>query len=75
MVLRAGIPVLGPPPAELFDPVPHADLVRAIVGDLDALLADLGGDTRNVILIFSPASGARPPAGTSGRRTRRRISA
>jgi predicted nucleotidyltransferase len=53
MVLLAGAPVLGPPPAELFDPVPHDDLVRAIVGDLDALLADLGDDTRNVILTLA----------------------
>ncbi len=53
MVLLGNTPVLGPPPAEIFDPVPHDDLVRAIVGDIDALLGDLDEDTRNVILTLA----------------------
>lgn len=53
MVLLANTPVLGPPPAEVFDPIPHDDLVRAIAGDIDALLGDLDGDTRNVILTLA----------------------
>lgn len=53
MVLVAKTPVLGPPPAEIFDPVPHDDLVRAIVGDIDSLLGDLAEDTRNVILTLA----------------------
>lgn len=53
MVLLGNTPVLGPPPEVIFDPVPHDDLVRAIVGDIDALLGDLDSDTRNVILTLA----------------------
>ncbi len=53
MVLLGNTPVLGPPPADIFEPVPHDDLVSAIVGDIDALLGDLDGDTRNVILTLA----------------------
>ena len=53
MVLLANSPVLGPPPAAIFDPVPHDDLLRAIVGDIDALLGKLDSDTRNVILTLA----------------------
>lgn len=53
MALLADAPVLGPPPAEVFDPVPPADLVRASVGAVDILLADLEDDTRNVILTLA----------------------
>jgi streptomycin 3"-adenylyltransferase len=53
MVLLGNTPVPGPPPAEIFDPVPRDDLVRAIVGDIEALLGDLDGDTRNVILTLA----------------------
>lgn len=53
MVLLGNKPVLGPPPAEIFDPVPHDDLLRAIVGDIDALLGNLDSDTRNVILTLA----------------------
>ncbi len=53
MALLGNTPLLGPPPAEVFDPVPHDDLVRAIVGDADALLGDLDTDTRNVILTLA----------------------
>ena len=53
MVLLARTAVLGPPPDEIFDPVPHDDLVRAIVGDVDRLLDELGMDTRNVILTLA----------------------
>jgi predicted nucleotidyltransferase len=53
-MLRLGSrPLLGPPASEVFDPVPHDDLVSAIVGDVDHLLADLGDDTRNVILTLA----------------------
>jgi len=50
MVILANSPVLGPPPAEIFDRIPHEDLLRAIVGDIDSLLGNLDSDTRNVIL-------------------------
>jgi len=53
MVLLGNTPVLGPPPDEIFDPVPHDDLVSAIVGDIDALLGELDEDTRNVILTLA----------------------
>jgi predicted nucleotidyltransferase len=53
MVLLADTPLLGPPPAQIFDPVPHEDLVSAIVGDIDALLEDLDEDTGNVILTLA----------------------
>ena len=53
MVVLGDKPLLGPPPAEVFDPVPHGDLVRAMVDGIDALLADLAEDTRNVILTLA----------------------
>jgi predicted nucleotidyltransferase len=53
MVLLANAPVLGPRPAEIFDPVPHDDLVNAMVGDIDSLLEDLDADTGNVILTLA----------------------
>jgi streptomycin 3"-adenylyltransferase len=53
MVLLGNRPVLGPPPADLFDPVPHDDLINAMVGGIDSLLANLDGDTRNVILTLA----------------------
>jgi CTP:molybdopterin cytidylyltransferase MocA/predicted nucleotidyltransferase len=53
MVLLANAPAFGPPPSEFFDPVPHADLVKAIVGDIDALVGDIEDDTRNVILTLA----------------------
>jgi streptomycin 3"-adenylyltransferase len=43
----------GPPPAEVLDPVPVADLARASVDGLPGLLADLPGDTRNVLLTLA----------------------
>jgi predicted nucleotidyltransferase len=53
MVLLAEAPLLGPPPGEILEPVPYDDLVRAIVGDVASLLADLATDTRNVILTLA----------------------
>jgi predicted nucleotidyltransferase len=53
MVLLYNTPVLGPPPAELFDSVPHDDLLRATVGGIDSLLCDLESDTRNVVLTLA----------------------
>jgi aminoglycoside 9-adenylyltransferase len=48
-----GITLLGPPPRELLDPVPEADLCRALRDALPALLADLDGDERNVLLTLA----------------------
>ena len=53
MARLADTPLLGPPPAEVFDPVPRDDLVRAIVGDIDSLLGDLDSDRRNVLLTLA----------------------
>jgi predicted nucleotidyltransferase len=53
MVLAGNHPLFGPPPAELLDPVPLADLRRAIVAGVPGLLADLLADTRNVILTLA----------------------
>ncbi|MFD8009110.1 aminoglycoside adenylyltransferase family protein [Streptomyces sp. NPDC058955] len=51
---RAGdVPLWGPRPTELFDPVPAADLRAAIVAGVPDLLADLDGDTRNVLLTLA----------------------
>jgi predicted nucleotidyltransferase len=48
-----GVALLGPPPRELLDPVPEADLRRALRDVLPALLADLRGDERNVLLTLA----------------------
>jgi streptomycin 3"-adenylyltransferase len=53
-VTLAGNHVLfGPPPAKLLDPVPPADIRRAIVAGIPTLLEDLDTDTRNVLLTFA----------------------
>ncbi|MDN3023361.1 aminoglycoside adenylyltransferase family protein [Streptomyces sp. S.PB5] len=53
MTLRGNATVYGPPPAELLDPVPPADLRHAIVEGIPQLIADLDGDTRNVLLTLA----------------------
>ncbi|MCI4062593.1 aminoglycoside adenylyltransferase family protein [Micromonospora sp. R77] len=53
MALRGDHPLTGPPPADVLDPVPHADFVRATVAGIPGLLDDLTGDTRNVLLTFA----------------------
>jgi predicted nucleotidyltransferase len=53
MVLLADTPVIGPPPRDVFAPVPRDDLVRAISGGIDELVGDLDTDTRNVILTLA----------------------
>jgi predicted nucleotidyltransferase len=53
MTLLANHPLLGPPPAEVFDPVPHADFITAIVSGMDGLLRDLDSDTCNVMLTLA----------------------
>ncbi|MGW6914383.1 aminoglycoside adenylyltransferase family protein [Kitasatospora sp. NPDC054939] len=52
-VLAGDHPLVGPPPGALLDPVPHADLVRASADAVPELLADLEGDTRNVLLTLA----------------------
>ncbi len=43
----------GPPPDQVMDPVPQADLRRAVVAGVPSLLADLGWDQRNVLLTLA----------------------
>lgn len=52
-VRSGGIALAGPPPRDLLDPVPHADLVRACLAGVPGLVADLADDTRNVVLTFA----------------------
>jgi streptomycin 3"-adenylyltransferase len=53
MALQANHPLFGPPPAEVLDPIPAADVRRAMVDGIPSLLADLDGDERNVVLTFA----------------------
>jgi streptomycin 3"-adenylyltransferase len=53
MVLLGNTPLVGPPPAEVFDPIPRDDYISAMVADIDALLGSLDWDTRNVILTLA----------------------
>lgn len=53
LALAGGRALDGPPPAELVDPVPPADVARATVAGLPELVADLPGDTRNVVLTLA----------------------
>jgi predicted nucleotidyltransferase len=48
-----GVALAGPPPEEVLDHVPYADLVRASLADLDRLCAGLAGDTRNIVLTLA----------------------
>ncbi|MFD0899626.1 aminoglycoside adenylyltransferase family protein [Actinomadura sediminis] len=53
MALAGDAPLFGPPPSRVFAPVPHADVVRAVVGSVPELLGDLDGDARNVVLTLA----------------------
>ena len=53
MVLQGDTVLVGPPPAQLLDPVPHEDLVRGAVAGIPQLLDDLDSDTRNVLLTLA----------------------
>jgi streptomycin 3"-adenylyltransferase len=53
MALQANHPLFGPPPAEVLDPVPPADLRRAMFDSIPALLGFLDGDEGNVVLTFA----------------------
>ena len=53
ITLAGNLTLFGPPPAELFDPVPPAAIRRSIVAGIPALLEDLDTDTRNVLLTFA----------------------
>ena len=53
MAVLASRPLAGPPAAGVFDAVPADDITRATLAGIDSLLADLEGDTRNVILTLA----------------------
>ncbi|GGS18334.1 DUF4111 domain-containing protein [Streptomyces parvus] len=53
MTLTGDRPLTGPRPAQVLDPVPYSDLVRASVAGIPELLDDLEDDTRNVLLTFA----------------------
>lgn len=53
MVLQANHPLFGPIPAEVLDSVPRDDVRRALLDVIPALLGDLDGDERNVVLTFA----------------------
>jgi predicted nucleotidyltransferase len=53
MVLQGDAALVGPPPAQLLDPVPHDDLIRGAVAGIPHLLSDLESDTRNVVLTLA----------------------
>jgi streptomycin 3"-adenylyltransferase len=48
-----GRPLLGPPPAEVFEPVPPGDLRRALAESLPCLLAGWREDCRNALLTLA----------------------
>lgn len=53
MVLRHSVVLFGPRPDELLAPVPHEDLLRALVAGVPDLLDELHSDTRNVVLTLA----------------------
>jgi predicted nucleotidyltransferase len=53
MVRLTGKALVGPPPTEVLDAVPHRDLVRAMTDGLPQLIGDLEADTRNVLLTLA----------------------
>lgn len=52
---RASVPLFGPPVAAVLDPIPRADLVRAMVDSIPTLLPGIeeGSDTRNGLLTLA----------------------
>jgi streptomycin 3"-adenylyltransferase len=53
MILLNGKALVGPPPADVFEPVPHEHLLRAGVDELGSILDDLDADTRNMLLTLA----------------------
>ena len=53
VALQADHPLFGPRPRSVLDPVPPADIRRAMLDGIPALLSDLDGDERNVVLTFA----------------------
>jgi predicted nucleotidyltransferase len=53
IVLLDGRALFGAPAVDVFDPIPRADLERALIDVIPGLLAELEPDTRNVILTLA----------------------
>jgi predicted nucleotidyltransferase len=53
LTLAGNVALSGPPPAEVLDPIPDADLRRAITAGVPGLMDDLDTDTRNVTLTLA----------------------
>jgi predicted nucleotidyltransferase len=53
LVLLGDQPLVGPRPVALLDPVPVEDCIKAMVSDIDGLVNDVEGDTRNVLLTLA----------------------
>lgn len=53
MVLECDAPLVGPPPATLFGPVPIDDIARGGRDGIPDLVANLDGDTTNVLLTLA----------------------
>jgi hypothetical protein len=53
MVLAGDTPLLGPPPAAVFDPVPREDFRKMVVGSVDEVARGLETDTRNAVLTLA----------------------
>lgn len=53
MALLGGATLAGPPPTEVFDPVPRRDVIDALVGSIRAVVQDIDWDTRNVVLTLA----------------------
>ncbi len=53
MALVGDTPLLGPPPAEVLDPVPRRDYIDALAHGIHELVRDLESDTRNVVLTLA----------------------
>ena len=53
MVLLADNPLLGPPPSEVFEPVPRRDYLAALTHGIDGLLEEVGSDSTNVLLTLA----------------------
>jgi predicted nucleotidyltransferase len=53
MALLAGATLAGSPPSEIFDPVPRADVIDALIGGIEAVVQDIDWDTRNAVLTLA----------------------
>lgn len=53
MVRTAGTSLQGPPPGDIFEPVPRGDLLAATMDGIDPLLQDIDDDSCNVVLTLA----------------------